>query len=207
MPVYNALISGVGGQGVITLGTYLKKAALWAGLHVSGSERRGGAQREGHVSTIVRYQWDEGAGRRDERRGVASPLLPAGSAHLLVGLEPLEALRVARYLNKDSAVILNLFPLPPISVRLGEAEYPATEAILTMLQRVAKRVYAWNLSEIAHRQFGHLHAVNGISLGIASQVGGLPVSESDLLHALKEEGRPEDLECFHVGVELAHERR
>jgi indolepyruvate ferredoxin oxidoreductase beta subunit len=207
MPVYNALISGIGGQGVITLGTYLKKAALRAGLHVSGSERRGGAQREGHVSTIVRYQWGEDAKGPDERHGVASPLLPAGSAHLLIGLEPLEALRVARYLHEDCAVILNLFPLPPISVRLGEAQYPATETILTMMQRIAKRVYAWNLSEVAQQQFGHLHAVNGISLGIASQVGGLPVSESDLLHALKEQGRPEDLECFQLGVDLAHERR
>ena len=78
MPVYNTLVAGIGGQGVITLGTFLKKAALKAGIHVNGSERRGGAQREGHVSTIVRYQWHENGGGREERHEVCSPMLPAG---------------------------------------------------------------------------------------------------------------------------------
>ncbi|MBI5117823.1 2-oxoacid:acceptor oxidoreductase family protein [Candidatus Poribacteria bacterium] len=203
MPVYNALVAGIGGQGVITLGTLLKKAALKAGIHVSGSERRGGAQREGHVSTIIRYQWHEDGREADERHEICSPMLPAGSAHLLIGLEPLEAARLARYLNTASTVILNSFPLTPIPVKLGEAKYPPLEVIIEMLQRLAKRIYTWNLTEIAREEFGHSRAMNAICLGIASRVADLPVSETSLLAALQEEGRPADIECFRRGISLA----
>jgi indolepyruvate ferredoxin oxidoreductase beta subunit len=203
MPVYNALIAGIGGQGVVTLGTLFKKAALEAGIHVSGSERRGGAQREGHVSSIIRYQWSENGRGGDERREVCSPMLPAGGAHLLIGLEPLEAARVARYLNEESVVILNSFPLIPLPVKLGEAEYPPIESIVEMLNRLTKKVYAWNLTEIAREKFGHSRAMNAVCLGIASQLAGLPVSEARLLAVVKQEGRPQEIECFRFGIELA----
>jgi indolepyruvate ferredoxin oxidoreductase beta subunit len=207
MPVYNALVAGIGGQGVITLGTLLKKAALKAGIHVSGSERRGGAQREGHVSTIIRYQWESNRQKPDERHEVCSPMLPAGAAHLLIGLEPLEATRLARYLNVSSSVILNSFPLVPIPVKLGEASYPPIEAVVGMLERLTDRVYAWDLTAIAREQFGHVHAMNAIALGIASSLANLPVSEAHLLSTIKEEGRPEDIECFRLGVKLADEKK
>lgn len=207
MPVYNALVAGIGGQGVITLGTLLKRAALRAGIHVSGSERRGGAQREGHVSTIIRYQWQDNGREPDERREVCSPMLCAGSADLLIGLEPLEAARLARYLNEASTVILNSFPLPPIPVKLGEAAYPPTQAIVEMLERITKKIYVWNLTEMAREKFGHSRAMNAIFLGVASGLARLPVSETHLLAVLQEEGRPEDIECFRLGVDMANERR
>lgn len=205
MPVYNAIIAGIGGQGVITLGTLLKKAALKAGIQVSGSERRGGAQREGHVASVIRYRWQENGGELSERKEICSPILPAGSAHLLIGLEPLEGVRMARYLNDESTVILNSFPLPPIPVKLGEAEYPKLEALLEMAGRLTKNTYAWNLTEIARKNAGHSRAMNAICLGIASRLAHLPVSEAHLLATLHDEGRPEDIECFHLGIELANE--
>ena len=205
MPVYNALITGIGGQGVISLGTLMKKAALKAGIHVSGSERRGGAQREGHVSSIIRYQWSDNGAEPDERHEVCSPMLAGGSAHLMIGLEPIEALRQARYLNDASTVILNSFPLPPIPVKLGEAEYPSTEAIMEKLNRLTGEIYVWNLTEIARREFGHSRAMNAICLGIASRLAHLPVSEMNLLAALEEEGRPDDVKCFRLGIDLADE--
>ncbi len=209
MPVYNALVAGIGGQGVITLGTFLKKAGLKAGVRVSGSERRGGAQREGHVSAIIRYQWrDNGLiTETDERRDVCSPMLCAGTANLLIGLEPLEALRLAVYLNEASTVILNTFPLSPIPVKLGRDTYPETKLMIQMLGRLTTNVYAWNLTQIARERFGHSRAINAMCLGIASTVAALPVSKAHLLESLREDGRPEDTECFHLGVELANDKR
>ncbi|RJP70804.1 MAG: hypothetical protein C4532_08990 [Candidatus Abyssobacteria bacterium SURF_17] len=206
MPVYNALIAGIGGQGVITLGTRMKKAALKAGIHVSGSERRGGAQREGHVSTIIRYQWWEDGQKPDERHAVCSPMLASGSAHLLIGLEPIEAVRLSCFLNKASIVVMNSFPVPSIPVKLGEASYPSTEAMVNMLARLTKNIYVWDLTELARRNFGHSLAMNAICLGIASTIAHLPVSKVNLLEVLKEEGRPQDIECFRFGVKLANEQ-
>ncbi len=204
MPIYNALIAGIGGQGVISLGTLFKRAALKAGIHVSGSERRGGAQREGHVASIIRYRWSENGQRRDDRHEVCSPLLCAGTAHLLIGLEPLEAVRVARYLNEESTVILNSFPQVPVPVKLGEAEYPRLDTIIAMLERFTKRVGVWDLTTMAREKFGNLRATNAITLGISAAVAGLPVTETHLLAALEEEGRPGDKECFRLGVKLGN---
>ncbi len=205
MPVYNAVIAGIGGQGAISLGALFKKAALEAGIHVSGSERRGGAQREGHVSSIIRYQWSDNGHGPDERREVCSPVLPAGAANLLIGLEPLEAARLARYLNPASTVIINSFPLLPIPVKLGEADYPSTEKIVEALNRLTPNVHAWNLSKMAKEKFGHSRALNAICLGIASGLAGLPVSEESLAAALAPGGRRQEMECFRFGVELANE--
>jgi len=205
MPVYNTLIAGIGGQGAVTLGTLFKQAALKAGIHVSGSERRGGAQREGHVSSIIRYQWTANGRKGDERHEICSPMLPAGSADLLVGLEPLEAARLARYLNAGSTVILNSFPLLPIPVKLGEAEYPHVDSIVAMLNRLTQKVHVWNLTAIARERFGHSRAMNAICLGIASEIAALPISEAHLLAVLEEEGRPQDVESFKFGIDLAND--
>ncbi|GAB4340601.1 MAG: indolepyruvate oxidoreductase subunit beta [Candidatus Abyssubacteria bacterium] len=206
MPVYNALVAGIGGQGVITLGTLLKKAGIRAGLCVSGSERRGGAQREGHVAAIVRYQWPKDGRAPDERHDVCSPMLCAGTANMLIGLEPLEAVRLAGYLNSDSTVILNTFPLVPIPVKLEWAVYPETGVMIQMLERLTSHIFAWNLTEIARERFGHSRALNAMCLGIASAIAGLPISQAHLLELLREEGRPEDTECFRFGIELANDK-
>jgi indolepyruvate ferredoxin oxidoreductase beta subunit len=134
-------------------------------------------------------------------------MLLAGSAHLLMGLEPLEAVRVARYLNDSSTVILNSFPLPPIPVKLGEAEYPEIDELKDSLGRITNNVYIWNLTEIARTNFGQSRAINAICLGLASRLARLPVSESHLLATLQDEGRPEDIECFRLGIDLADERK
>ncbi len=205
MPVYNAVIAGIGGQGAITLGSLFKKAALEAGIHVSGSERRGGAQREGHVSSIIRYQWSDNGREPDERREVCSPVLPAGGANLLIGLEPLEAARLARYLNPASTVILNSFPLLPIPVKLGEVDYPPIEKIVDMLRRLTNKVHVWDLTALAREKFGHSRAMNAICLGIASGLAGLPVSEGRLCAALMGSGHEQEVEWFRFGIELADE--
>ncbi len=70
---YDILVCGIGGQGAISLGTALKLAALRQGLGVAGAERRGGAQREGVVTSNVRY-FDENGGSAP----AVSGLIPAG---------------------------------------------------------------------------------------------------------------------------------
>ena len=74
-----------------------------------------------------------------------------------------------------------------------------------MLRRITEHVYVWNLTEIARKHFGHSRAINAICLGIASGLAHLPVSKEHLLAVLGEEGRPEDIECFRLGIRLADE--
>lgn len=182
---YDILICGIGGQGAISLGTVLKLAAINEGLMVFGAERRGGAQREGVVTSNVRYRGIEDGSEYDEREMATSGLIPSAGADMMIAMEPLEALRHARYLNKDSVAIINDFPLIPVSVRIGEQEYPEREEIYARLREFTHNLHIFNIDDISKENFNSLQQVNTISLGIASSLGDLPVSDDSLLLTIK----------------------
>lgn len=114
MKTTNILLSGVGGQGVILASKILSEAALLQGLDIKQSEVHGMSQRGGSVVSHVRL------GDR-----VYSPLVPEGECDILVGFEPLEALRYAHLVKPEGVVIYNVDRVNPSTVSAGLAEYPA----------------------------------------------------------------------------------
>jgi indolepyruvate ferredoxin oxidoreductase beta subunit len=74
-PVYNIVIAGLGGQGVLKASDILAEAALLAGYDVKKSEVHGMSQRGGSVCSDVRF------GTK-----VLSPMVPPGAADYLVVL-------------------------------------------------------------------------------------------------------------------------
>ncbi len=182
---YDILICGIGGQGAITLGTALKMAAIREGLSVVGAERRGGAQREGVVTSNVRYRGTREGDSADERMCAVSGLIPIAGADMMISMEPLEALRHARYLNENSVVIINDFPLLPVSVRMGDTVYPDRDEIYARIRRFTPRVHIFNIDGLSKDNFNSLRQVNTISLGIAHALGNMPVSEESLLFTIK----------------------
>ncbi len=184
---YDILITGIGGQGVISLGTVLKLAAIHEGFTVIGAERRGGAQREGVVTSNVRYRGPDKGETLDERAMATSGLIPVAGADMMIAMEPLEALRHAQYLNENSVVIVNDFPLMPVSVKIGEHDYPDRTVIYSRLREFTEHIYPFDIDNLSRERFNSLRQVNTISLGIASALGELPVSEKSLLLIIKEE--------------------
>jgi indolepyruvate ferredoxin oxidoreductase beta subunit len=91
----NALMVGVGGQGVLVASEILARAALLEGFQVKQSEVHGVAQRGGTVVSHVRFG--------PEAR---SPLVRRGHGDVLYALEPLECLRFAHYLRCPGGKIL-----------------------------------------------------------------------------------------------------
>ncbi len=206
---YDILICGIGGQGVISLGTVLKLAAIREGISVAGAERRGGAQREGIVTSNVRYRAPAAGEEYDERTMAASGLIPTAGADLMISMEPLEALRHGRYLHERSVVIVNDFPLLPVSVRMGDCAYPDLDGIYARLREFTSNVYVYNIDELSRSRFSTLRQVNTISLGLASGLGDLPVSEEALLSTIREQFPDYDTNraAFDLGKELAKESR
>ncbi len=202
---YDILICGIGGQGAISLGTVLKLAAINEGLMVFGAERRGGAQREGVVTSNVRYRGIEDGSKYDEREMATSGLIPTAGADMMIAMEPLEALRHARYLNENSVVIINDFPLIPVSVRIGEQEYPEREVIYAKLREFTNNLHIFNIDDISKENFNSLQQVNTISLGIASSLGNLPVSDDSLLFTIKNQfpDFKTNKRAFYLGKETA----
>jgi len=91
----NIILSGVGGQGILTIAAVLDTAALSENLNVKQSEVHGMSQRGGAVLSHVRISDKE----------IYSDLIPKGNADMILSVEPMELLRHTPYLKKDGWLI------------------------------------------------------------------------------------------------------
>lgn len=112
------LLVGVGGQGVVLGSSVVAAALLDAGFDVKTSEVHGMAQRGGMVSSHLRF------GER-----VASPLIPLGTADVLLAFEWAEALRWLVYLKPEGTLVSSVDSIvPPLACsdrRAWNSRYPA----------------------------------------------------------------------------------
>ncbi len=94
------ILSGVGGQGILSIATVIGRAALAEGLQIKQAEVHGMSQRGGDVQSHLRISSSE----------IRSDLIPRGSADLIVSLEPMEALRYLPWLSAEGWVVTNTVP-------------------------------------------------------------------------------------------------
>jgi len=190
---YNILISSVGGQGGITLARTLSTAAMSMGLNVRVGESLGMAQRGGSVRSHVRLG-----------DAIQGALIPEGKADAVLSLEPAEALRIVKYLSKDTTVIMNSSPVLPISVLLNEASYPEIGEIETLLKKVSGDVYTIGALDLAVKA-GTSRSLNIVMLGAYMALGEPVLSMDTVKAALKETLPPRYLEmnlrAFEMGME------
>ena len=102
---FNIVVTGVGGQGVLTLSRVIAVWALKSGYKVRVGETLGMAQRGGIVQSYVRFGSD-----------VESPLIEVGGADVLIALDYIEALRALGFLSGKSKVIVNSRTITPLSL-------------------------------------------------------------------------------------------
>ncbi|MHA1110971.1 MAG: 2-oxoacid:acceptor oxidoreductase family protein [Promethearchaeota archaeon] len=107
----NILICGIGGQGAVLLGSFLRNFFLnkYPNALIVGTESRGVSQREGSVITSVRLQTDT------KSRTIFSPEIPPMGADIVIALEPLELLRNFAVMNKNTVILTNNDPIIPKS--------------------------------------------------------------------------------------------
>ncbi len=198
---YDILICGIGGQGAISLGTILKLAAIRDGIGVVGAERRGGAQREGVVTSNVRYYPITDT----TTHAPVSGLIPAGGVDMMIAMEPLEALRQIRYLNENSVVIINNRPLMPVHVRIGDVTYPSLDEIYSRIKEATPFVHIFDIDELSLQHFYSLRQVNTISLGLAYALGNFPVSKTAIIDTLTEQlqNSKDAIDAFERGCMIA----
>ncbi len=195
MKTKNVVIAGVGGQGVILFATALANAALMSDLDVSVSEIHGMAQRGGSVISQVRI-----GGR------IYSPTIPEGGADVIVGLEPLEALRALPFSNERTLVLLNTKSIIPTTALLKGPRYPELEEIIETLERFCARVLAIDAFALA-RRCGSAKAQNMVILGALAGLGPLPIPpeafEKGIAASVPKSSLGLNLEAFRRGMELA----
>lgn len=185
----NIIICGVGGQGIILASNVLCHTAFLEGHDVKKSEVHGMAQRGGTVITHVKY------GSK-----VYSPLIAEGTADFLLAFEKLEAIRYSHYLNTKGIALVNDREIPPMSVLIGAAAYPAD-----ILDRLKKncRPYLVQAEKIA-LDMGNVRVVNVVLLGVLARV--LPFQTDSWEQAIRSNVKAPyvdlNITAFHKGRNL-----
>jgi len=168
----NIVLTGVGGQGVITAANILGKAAVKAKVNVFVSEVHGMAQRGGSVNCTVRIG------------DVHGPLVQTGSADVIVSTEPIEALRYIDYSNSNTKIITDINPVVPFTVSTGDEEYPDIEKVYKKLSSYGK-LYKVDAVKLA-KDAGALITKNVVMLGALAGSGILPFDKNILLETVLE---------------------
>jgi len=172
--VWNIIIAGVGGQGVVTIARILAESALASGYRVKTTDIVGGAQRGGAILSHVRFG-----------NYVYSSIVPDGFADIVVGIEPLEALRTSlQYLRQDGMVIFNEKPVYPLTVQLKQQKYPPLDDIKSALTSIAKKAFAVNASELAISAGSSL-AAGTVLLGFMKAVSDIPIPKNNFHAAIE----------------------
>lgn len=162
------LLCGVGGQGTVLASKLIASAAMRAGETVHSAETIGMAQRGGSVTSHVRIG--------DK---AYSPLIPNGSADMILAFEPAEAVRNLRYLKKDGIVIVNSVPVKPVTESLRDTGYDGSEMI-EYLKKNCTHVIVVNAEDIC-AEVGSSKVFNVAILGVAVGTGKIGLSRENVL--------------------------
>lgn len=149
------ILSGVGGQGILSIAAVIGEAALKEGLYMKQAEVHGMSQRGGDVQSNLRLS--------DEP--IASDLIPKGHADLIISLEPMESLRYLPYLKKEGWLVTNSRPFVNIP------NYPKIESVNAELDKLPHKVVL-DVEEIA-KEAGSVRAANIVMLGAATPFIGI----------------------------------
>lgn len=177
MKEFNVIVTGVGGQGSLTLATIIAEAALKQGYDVRTTELHGLAQRGGSIPIHIRF------GEK-----MYTPLVLEGEADLIIALEPLEALRTTYFGSKKqkTAFLIDNYKIPPITVSAFGEKYPSMSDIANHIKPFAEKILILNASEIVEKETGSVLTSNIFILGYAVSRGLLPINEKFVLEAIAE---------------------
>ena len=130
------ILSGVGGQGILSIATVIGKAALKDGLYMKQAEVHGMSQRGGDVQSNLRIS----------DQSIASD-----------SLEPMEALRYLPYLSPEGWLVTNEAPF------INIPNYPAEEDIKAEINKLPHKIML-NVNEVA-KEVGSPRVANIVLLG------------------------------------------
>lgn len=185
------ILSGVGGQGILSIATIIGAAAINDNLYIKQAEVHGMSQRGGDVQSNLRIS----------STPIASDLIPFGKADLIISLEPMEAMRYLPYLKKDGWVITNTEPFVNIP------DYPDLDTLMQRIEALPHHV-ALDVAAIASEATSP-RAANIVLLGAAAPFLGIDIAKiEDGIHSVfarKGDAIVEmNIKAFRAGLKVAH---
>ncbi len=162
----DVILSGVGGQGVLSVAALIASAALRDGLHMKQSEVHGMAQRGGSVVCHLRLS----------DQPIWSDLVPRGTADLLIAMEPIESLRYLDWLAPTGTVVTSTRPIDNIP------GFTDARRIIEKINALERSIVI-DTDELA-RKAGSPKAANVVLVGAAAHL--LPIRGESLLADIRE---------------------
>ena len=150
------ILSGVGGQGILSIAAVIGLAAIECDLYIKQAEVHGMSQRGGDVQSHLRIS----------DRDISSDLIPLGKADLIISVEPMESLRYLPWLSEKGWLITNSTPYVNIP------DYPPVDDILKEIRKVKNHMIV-DADTIA-KELGSARAGNIVMLGAASKFMQIP---------------------------------
>lgn len=195
--MFSVMLTGVGGEGVLTAGAVIGRAAQIEGHFVRGVQLHGLAQRGGTIPTFVRF---------GKERNVHSPGIMQADADLILAFEPLEAARAVYYANrKKTTFLINDWPHMPVYANLLDVPYPPLKDIMKRIKPFAKKVMVFNTHKIALEKFGVAILGNTMLIGAAVGRKSLPLKEKNVRDSIKSTVRHNlalNLAAFEMGMDM-----
>ena len=147
---------------------------------------------------------------RISRQAQYGHLIPHGQGDVILGLEPLETLRVlGQYGNPAVTVVTNSRPVYPLAVAIGTAHYPSVEEIVKALEELSRRAWMINATDIA-LDLGASILANIVMAGALVGVGVLPLAakqfELELEESLPADRLDLNLKAFRRGLAEVKDR-
>ena len=193
---FNIIITGVGGQGNVMASRLMGNLLSRNDMYVTIGETFGASQRGGSVMSHLRVSTQPDW----------SPQIPKGQSHLVIALEPTEALRVlSGYGNPLVKVLCNTRPIHGISVLSGEQRYPDLEDLESMVRALAADAWFINATDAA-LTIGQPILANIMMIGAAAGLGLLPVDRPAFENAVAEMMSSDkidlNLKAFDQGMDM-----
>ena len=190
----NLIITGVGGQGNVLISRLIGQAMVDSDYRITVGETYGASQRGGSVTSLVRIS-------KDTQYGA---LTPEGQADIILGLEPVESLRIlGLYGSRRVCVVTNTRPVHPMSVAIGEADYPTLETIVQSINELSQKAWYVDASQIAIN-LGVPLLTNMVMVGGLVGTGLLPLKrdlfERQLRGSFEGERLILNLQAFEIGI-------
>lgn len=150
------VLSGVGGQGILSIASIIGLAAIENNLFLKQSEVHGMSQRGGDVQSHLRLSG----------KPISSDLIPYGKADLIISVEPMESLRYLPWLSKSGWLVTNSAPFINIS------DYPPVEEILKEIRKIKNHKIVE--ADAIAKETGSSRSGNMVILGAASHYIDMP---------------------------------
>ncbi len=184
------ILSGVGGQGILSIAAVIGLAAVANDLFLKQSEVHGMSQRGGDVQSHLRIS----------DKPVFSDLIPYGKAELIISVEPMESLRYLPWLSKTGWLVTNSVPF------INIPDYPPTDEIIAEIKKIKNHIII-DADRIA-RESGSARSGNMVILGAASpfidmSFNSIAEAISKLFGRKGEEIVEINLKALHAGREYS----